>query len=295
VRERGRPPGEALRLVDQGRAALDGGGDSHLDQAIVYLREATRLAPDHADAWGVLALAYGRGAVWVTRPDQLASAARARAAAARALALDKGQPDARLALIAMQPFFGNWARIERSLRGLLETHPDHRVARMILGSLLGETGRFVDSLPWLTPLAGSDGFNPLARYRYIYALWHAGRLEEAEAALAEAYARWPRHGAIWRARIKFLTYTGRPETALALLMDETARPEDSVVLEKEAALIRAVKSRRRSDIDDVVRVQLASIERNEGGPQCNIAPRSAGSTSRSSWQMPATSAAAAGQ
>ncbi len=253
-------PAAARTYLNRAMAARDGGSDAHLQEAIAYLREATRLAPEWAPAWGGLALAYSEIGARLDRPDAGAFAERARSASTRALQLDPGQAEARVARLHLIPVHRGWLAVERGWRDLLRDHPQHPRARSGLGGILSEVGRNEDALPFLEPLAQPDQFNPLVRYRYIYALWAADRVEEAEGALDSAWARWPKHGAIWTARIKFLAHTGRPEAALALLQDPLARPQDYQINDrKNVATIKALISRQSSDVDLAVSLLLEDV------------------------------------
>jgi hypothetical protein len=249
---------EALTIFQKAQAIREGGSDVAEEQVIALLREATRIDPDYAEAWGALALAYAGAANWETRPDQAAVSLRSRAAASRALELDPLNPDARLASLQLVRHYRRWQLVERALRAIAADHPEHRPTRGNLGGILGDVGRLQESVEWLRPLAAADQFNPLVRYRFIYALWSAGWIEEAEAALNSAWTRWPKHGAIWQARVKFLAHTGRPSAALALIQDVSARPINyQPDLRDDLAVIRALQSRTADDVNRAVEALLA--------------------------------------
>jgi DNA-binding winged helix-turn-helix (wHTH) protein/tetratricopeptide (TPR) repeat protein len=251
------PLPEAVALFQRAQAIREGGIGVADEQVVALLREATRIDPDYGVAWGALALAYAGAASWETRPDRAAMGVRSRAAITRALELDPGNPDARLASLLFIRSYRRWEEVERRLRTIAADHPEHRPTRANLANLLSEVGRLEESIDWVRPLAGADQFNPLVRYRFIYSLWSAGRIEEAEAALDSAWARWPKHGAIWQARIKFLAHTGRPSAALALIQDPSARPIDYAPdLRDDVSVIRALSSSRTEDVDRAIEALL---------------------------------------
>ncbi len=247
----------AASLFHKAQAIREGGSGVADEQVIALLREATRIDPDFAEAWGALALAYASTARWEARPDRAALALRSRAATARTMSLDPRNPDARLAPTILTSSYRNWEAAEGALRAIAADHPEHRPTRASLASLMSEVGRLAESIRWLQPLTGADQFNPLVRYRFINALWSAGRLEEAEAALDSAWARWPKHGAIWQARVKFLAHTGRPGAARALIEDLSARPVDyDPDLRDDVAVIQALQSGVAADADEAVKTLL---------------------------------------
>lgn len=220
-----RPDDRAARdYYEKGIAIREGAGPGEIDQALAYFREATRLSPNMAEAWGGLAFGYADSAYWATPEDWPAVAARCRSAAQRALQLDPDNLDPRAALVFLGPLYRNWLKSEAMLRQVLRTDPNHRRANGLLAQVLSEVGRWRDAIPHYQKITGPNDFIAAPRFGLAHALWNAGRLDEAESALDEATARWPKHGLLWEARIKFLAFTGRPQAALALIGDESARP-----------------------------------------------------------------------
>lgn len=243
----------AARLVARGRELMDYGLPDRSAQAVAYFREATRVDPDFAEAWGALALAEE-------------SVARGRSAAQRALALDPGNVDARAALVLAEPQYGRWAEREADYRRFHRDFPTEPNVHFQLGHLMTEVGRWNDAIGLLTGLTGRDGFLPMARYRLINALWSAGRLQEADNALDEALRRWPQHGAIWQTRFRVLMHTGRATAAIALATDAATRPLDHDVagFAPNLATARALQSGAAVDIAQAVSLNLARVEREPG-------------------------------
>jgi tetratricopeptide (TPR) repeat protein len=190
---------------------------------VAFLRQSVAAAPNFADAWGALALGYrhlieGRGF------DDPATAALARSAAARALALDPGNADARVALILLRPYFRNWWSLEQGIRDALVTYPRHWLLWANLGRVLSEVGRWEEAIGAFARAVEIDPFLPLASSRQALTLWWGGRLQEADTALLRAASRWPAHPAVWFTRFDFLALTGRPAEAAALAQDVGNRP-----------------------------------------------------------------------
>src|SRR5690348_10658447 len=127
---------DAQALYDKGIAIRESGGPDEQEQAIAYFRQATRLAPDMAKAWGGLAYGYANAAYFATSEDWPNVAARCRSAAKRALQLDPQDPDARTALVFLGPLYRSWGRNETILRQILQTAPNHRRANGLMAQVL---------------------------------------------------------------------------------------------------------------------------------------------------------------
>lgn len=136
-------------LATRGQASLQ-----QSEQGAALFREATRIDPRFAQAWGALAWSY-RGLLEFapSRPDSAQLRALSRSAAARALELDPDNVEAQAALLLLNPFYRNWLGIERGLRELLERHPRNSILEFNLGFVLCEAGRFRASLPYSESVA----------------------------------------------------------------------------------------------------------------------------------------------
>ena len=221
---RHRPPAAAVSLYNKGLEAQQQALPEQTAQAVSYLREAVRIDPDYADAWGALALSYrhqleGDGAV---NPETVAR--WITAAADRALQLDPGNADADVAKLLIRPNYRNWAAAEADYRAALVRHPDHWLLRGTFGRLMYEVGRWNEGLPQFRANVTREPFLTLSRYFLAYGLWSTGRWPEAEAVIEAAFARWPTHPTIWFQRFDFLVHTGRPEAAAAFAADIPGRP-----------------------------------------------------------------------
>lgn len=256
---------EAQALYDKAIAIRESGGADQSEQAIAYFRQATRLAPDMAKAWGGLAYGYANAAYFAAPEDWPDVAARCRSAAQRALQLDPKDPDARTALIFLGPLYRSWGRNEAILRQVLQTDPNHRRANGLMAQTLSEVGRWRDAIPFYRKITGPNDFIAPARFGLIHALWNAGRLDEAEDALNEAVARWPKHGSLWETRVKFLAFTGRPQQALALIADKSGWPPgDEIWPEGMTAIINASQSTDQQERRRVVEMVRKRILHDPG-------------------------------
>jgi len=255
---------EAQALYDKAIAIRESGGADQSEQAIAYFRQATRLAPDMAKAWGGLAYGYANAAYFATPEDWPNVAARCRSAAERALQLDPKDPDARAALIFLGPLYRSWGRNEVILRQVLQTDPSHRRANGLMAQTLSEVGRWRDAIPFYRKVTGPNDFIAPARYGLIHALWNAGRLDEAEDALNAAISRWPKHDTLWETRVKFLAFTGRPQQALDLITDKSNRPPDDVWPEGLEAIVKASQSTDKGERRRVIQMVLDQIRKDAG-------------------------------
>ncbi len=113
----------ARDVAFQARLAMDQDTPEGYARAVGLLRQATASQPDDAALWGKLALglrALSDYAPAARTPDALQAC---ELAAARALALDARQPDARVALTMLRPAYGDWLDVETKLRAILKDRP----------------------------------------------------------------------------------------------------------------------------------------------------------------------------
>jgi DNA-binding winged helix-turn-helix (wHTH) protein/tetratricopeptide (TPR) repeat protein len=264
LRPRQRPSAEATELYRRGTEAQRQYLQEQNVQAVAYFREAVTLAPDYADAWGALAMAYRHLVETDPGRDQERLAALSRAAASSALELDAGNADAELALLTLRPYFRNWLDMERSLRKALPRHPEHWLYRGNIARILSETGRWEESIPELQAVIAGDPFLPFPRFRLALSYWSTGRLHQAETAIDEAARRWPSHPGVWFMRFEFLAFGGRPADALAQLGRVEERPAGlpEAVFDHNRVLASAMATRAPSDTQAAVEACLQAVSRN---------------------------------
>lgn len=222
----GQNPSEAMgqELVEKARAAQLMGLAEQNEQAIAYLKRATELSPRSAEAWGLLARSYAEVMEYVPEAALPAVAEWSRSSANSALALEPNQVEARLALAAILPNFHRWATKEAELRSLLARHGSHPGIESTLGFVLCDTGRWYEAIGHFRTALAFEPFSIPNQITLARGLWGRGQLAEADSILAKALKLWPRHNWLWRMRVDFLAHTGRPDEALALIHDESARP-----------------------------------------------------------------------
>lgn len=244
------PHPDALEFHRRGQLAQRQGVPEQVRQAISFFRQATRIDPRYADAWGGLALSYRHVLEGYAEGELDSLPNLIESAANRALSLDPGNADAAIALAMIDPYFRNWERIERDLLHIQRDHPDHWFVQGQLGLTRYETGRWRDGLGHTERQMEIEPFIPIPHVTYARALWGIGRLHEAETVLDDAVARWPGNFLPWNLKFSFLLFNRRPAAAAAFVMNPETRPEhlrpDGV--QARLVLARAVERRDPADI-----------------------------------------------
>lgn len=245
------PKTDITPLIVQATTALEQGTAEGNDQAIGLLKRAVELRPDDATGWGVLAFCYAAATQTRSPRAQADLAVRAKEAARRAQALNPGDPNARAALVLLAPIMGRWGRSERELRALIGDHPDSLPARLMLAEVLGAVGRWRESADLTDAANSANAPTPGRVQRHVQALWSAGRLEDADRAIARAVSLYPSHFAVWFAHFHLLLYTGRVREALAKVENVEGRPEtvDETNFVTSGLVAQAMLSRAATDVD----------------------------------------------
>ncbi len=218
---------------------------------VKLLEEAVAQEPGDARAWGRLALARGSLAEHAPPADVTAAVAATQGAARRALALDSRSADALAALALLPPYFGDWAAAERRMRGVLAVQPDHSPTRDALDFMLAAVGRAREGSLDRTRVAAREPLHVVHQFKLVYALWVLGDVAAADRAADRALQLWPRHPAVWFARLWTLAFTGRPERALVHVNDRDAWPKlPPGTIDSLRAAMGAMISRRPRDVTD---------------------------------------------
>jgi DNA-binding winged helix-turn-helix (wHTH) protein len=215
-RAKSRDP-RVAQLIDRGRQALRDDLPDSSEQGVGFLREAVALAPDDAEAWGILALALVNAAEYAPLDGIAAAVTQCEAAARRALALDPRQADARAALVLIRPTYGDWLASEQRMRGLLAEEPKHAATWGALATLMQGAGRCREAVRCNTRAAALEPLSPVYQYRLSYQEWSIGRLGDADRRIDRAMQLWPRHPAVWYARLLLFGMSGRPRPAIAMI------------------------------------------------------------------------------
>jgi tetratricopeptide (TPR) repeat protein len=151
-------------------------------------------------------------------------ASRCRAAAARSLELDRSEFRALGALRLIEPVYRNWRVVEDADRDALAANPKAPILLFILADMLGSVGRWKEAAQFSKRLDRKKFLLPGADRKLIIDLWASGDLQAADGALDTAVRQWPQHPQVWRTRLAYLMYSGRPLEALAVLNNPSERP-----------------------------------------------------------------------
>ena len=257
---------EAMQLHEQGWDVLREGTVDGYANAAGRFKSAVELAPDVAELWGSLALAYQLQAQYSPSAQAMVLRSKGAAAAQRALALDQGDPDAIAANVLSNQVFRNWNSFERLCRAGLDRAPRHPILNATLGGLLSQVGRTRERLPFVQRAAELEPSAPFFQMFLAYTLWDLGRIEEAEQRIERAFRLWPRHYAIWFNRYYFLTFNGRAQEALAMISDKSSRPVGIPEwnFDATAQQARAVANPEPSIVDAAVAATLGVAKRGIG-------------------------------
>jgi DNA-binding winged helix-turn-helix (wHTH) protein len=248
---RHRPVAEADQLYRRGALLMREGLPGQVRQSIAYYERAVAIDPEYADAWGALALSYSH-LLEGYDPSEVASLpGRIRSAARRALALDRGNADAQLALIFTTPNFRNWASKEVELRRVVDRHPRHWLAHGRLAILLYQVGRLSEGMDLHRRALEIEPMLPVSHFFIIKNLSALGRPQETEAAIDKARERWPAHPMLWAAKFDHLVFSGRPKAAAAFVVEPDSLPSGfgPAQIDRRLRLARALDTWQPTDIE----------------------------------------------
>ncbi|MCL6698269.1 winged helix-turn-helix domain-containing protein [Sphingomonas sp. NSE70-1] len=184
---------------------------------IEIYEEATRLEPDSAKAWGLLA--YFRTMKADAAPANVSPRLITEASATiqHALEIDANEPNARVATYLLEGRMLNWIDRDRRLREILAKYPDNLPATIELMPLLQAAGYTRESWTWNERILSAS---PLARpYLVIRALklWILGRIRESDNVIDRVRGLWPEY--VFGNWVRFILFalSDRPRAARGML------------------------------------------------------------------------------
>ena len=246
----------------QNNDAFDNSSAAPAAQAIAFLTDATRLAPNSAAAWGGLAMAYAVRKKASPPEERPGLDSRSRSAAQHALEIDPLELRAIGAQRMLEPVYRNWAAADAGNRAALKKQPRIPLLLFLVADTLASVGRCreaadfarrFDRQKWL--IAGADR-------KVIVSLWSAGDLAGADNALRLAVERWPQHPLIWRTRLAYLTFSGKMAEAERVRKDATERPAEVDPALDSAARETIGALAGRNPIEKAVQANLAYLKSN---------------------------------
>lgn len=259
-------PSEAEALLQRARESLREGTLDQTTSAVALLRRAIEIVPERAEPWGALSLAYQEQAVRSNSGTRVQIEARCIAAARRALALDSQNADALTAIATLHPFYRRWLAYDADCKRALAVHPNHATLNRNYGHFLYHVGRSREAVSHFNRALAIDPLSPQLQWQRIMALWSAGQLEGADAAMERAITLWPRHYAVWFVTVRLLSYSGRAKAALAMIEDRDSRPTGipDWNFDLSAKEARALDTNSPEDVDDAVAAYLSAARRGAG-------------------------------
>lgn len=211
------------KLIADGKRILIDSWPGTEGQAVEVFRKAVAIDPHNAEAWGLLAYAHA-GALQFMSPETAGGAVQAEIAAQRALAIDPKEPNALLAMLALQRGMLDMASPEDEFRRILAIDPDNVLALRSLAQLLQTVGRCRDAYVTGGRANAIAPMSPDLKFRRALTLWINGRLAEADRISDRSMELWPSHPLVRLGRLMIYAFTGRPRAALAIVEDEEASP-----------------------------------------------------------------------
>jgi DNA-binding winged helix-turn-helix (wHTH) protein/tetratricopeptide (TPR) repeat protein len=215
-------PPEVPALLARAAQARDFTVESQ-NEAIGLYRRVTEIAPNYADGWALLAVAYATPSHYRERSEAEMLRRRSASAAQRAFDLESANGFAELAVATALPFIGHWTERDRRLRRALSdraNEPDILAAAAVLAQ---STGRFSDAVKFFERIRPRP-LRPAVHNNYTRSLWSAGRMEEADRALEEGLSLYPNYGGLWFTRFDMLLTDGRASAAIAMAQDVGGLP-----------------------------------------------------------------------
>jgi tetratricopeptide (TPR) repeat protein len=203
------PTSKASQLVTQARRLYepwDFATNDDFKLAERLLREATELEPQHADGWAALAIvSYALNIFGFDRTD--ARNLVLQTAADRAIKLAPDSDLARLALALRHRHVpGMDDEAIELLEAFVQRRPSDGFVLRQLGAALAARERHAEALAIFQRAAALPGGDPIARVAQARSLQRLRRVDEAEAALAEALRLRPTYGYAHIIKLSLLLY-----------------------------------------------------------------------------------------
>jgi DNA-binding winged helix-turn-helix (wHTH) protein/Flp pilus assembly protein TadD len=254
------------QLLAEARGALRSELPPDNKRAVDLLERATRQAPQDAETAGLLAIAL-RNATEFAPSDQVSQTVRrTELAAQRALQLDPAEGHALTAIATLKPYMGDWIASERSLLEVLESAPNTIPAISHLTTLYQSSGLLRRSKQFNDRALALDSLSPVFQFRGALKHWIFGQVAEADLMIDRVLQVWPRHPAVWNARMMLFAFTGRAQSALALLDNRKLGPQSAPkpLFDLWRVSLMAIADRSQASIDRAVAANLGAVRKTEG-------------------------------
>jgi TolB-like protein/Tfp pilus assembly protein PilF len=229
--------------------ALEQPAREPVEQALAYLHDVVRRAPEFAFGWAGLAEAQRRRMLYEPPSLQDPLRVESQGSAERALDLDPELGQAYGTLANPLPRFGRWREVERLFdRGLAIT-PESPELRHLYAQFLMSVGRTREGLASLVALQRINPLSALVAVELASALLDCGQDSEALASVDRANALWPNVMLVWSESVRLHLVAGNYGTVQLLL--NTPPPTvaaDDPNLARRRLHLRAIRDRRGEDL-----------------------------------------------
>jgi DNA-binding winged helix-turn-helix (wHTH) protein len=216
------PDPRAVELYRHGQMIQRDGVFEQMGEALTAYKQAVSIDPRYADAWGALALSYRYPVIGPGM--RLGDPQEVRTAAQRALALDPGNADAKLALLCLNPYTRRWQEREVQLRAFLRDHPDSALGHFALGGILVDVGRIEDAVALNEHVIAIDPTRQICWAALALTYYLAGRDREGDVIIEGARSRWPQDRMLYVLGYYDILFSKRYKEALAYVSDTGRRP-----------------------------------------------------------------------
>lgn len=251
---------EAQLLLEAAMKGLQSGRADEHAQAIPLLIEATRIAPEDGEVWGLLSVLYAAVRRSVPAAQRAGLEARARSAIKTTFALRPNDARARCAEVILMPAYRNWEGREAAALDVLREFPGAPLAQFSLANVQAQTGRWREAAATACRISRTRFLLPAVEQFTVLALWSAGDIVQAELAGERAARRFPAFAGLWEARVTVLAHSGRTGEAIAMLDDSLGRPRDYPLAKLDAARLTALALAGSASPDEAIRHNLQLLE-----------------------------------
>jgi hypothetical protein len=267
---RSRDDPQVSAAIDGARDAL---GKQAVDEATVKsLERAVALDPGNAKALGMLALVSSLVSQ-IAEPEKITQyVSVAEKAARQALALDRKEPNALLAMFELQGSTLDWSTRDQRLRDILAIDADNIVAISELTLLTQGTGMCRESWDWNERAIALEPLSLEFLGRRALKLWILGHSAQADKVADQLLALNPKSDWAWFVRFHLFVYTGRVRAAQAMLDSEPTMGGRKALARVWNAALPAIEQRTASTIEKARQtcIEAAKMAAQAAGPAVQV-------------------------
>jgi serine/threonine-protein kinase len=253
----------------KGRALVFRYNEPSIAEAIELLQEAVKIEPEFADAWAALAAAHSERGIW-GRIGSRETAAKAREAITRALALDADSSEAYATLANINMVYDwQWAASENAAKRSIELAPGSARAHQVYHQVLQATGHLPEAIQEAEVWRKLDPASPLAASAVGRTRYKARRFESAIDAHRESIAIDPTYGPNYARLADVYIALGRYDQALQTL-DQGQTVSGGTRRQTDGYGVAYALAGRRSEAEAVLR-ELIELSKSSDQAAYSIA------------------------